>query len=160
MEKKQQTQGDERLQVYEIGFHIVPIVSVDTLPAEVNAIRSLIENNGGAIIAEDAPKSKSLAYTLSRMRAGKKENFDTAFFGWIKFEGSSASINTIKEGVEKNENILRYLIIKTVRESTLASIVKAPVREKAAEDKKPSDEDKPKMTDEDMDKTIEEMVKE
>jgi ribosomal protein S6 len=123
---------DERLEVYEIGFHIVPIVSVDALPAEVNAIRSLIESNGGVIISEGKPTSVSLAYDLSRMRSGKREKFDNAFFGWIKFEVSSEAIGIIKQGIEKNENILRHLIIKTVRENTLAQI-KAPIKNSTAD---------------------------
>ncbi len=158
MDKQEHIQGDGRAEIYEVGFHIVPIVSVDALPAEVTAIRSLIESNGGAVIAEDAPKTRSLAYTLSRMVAGKKEKFDTAHFGWIKFEMPASSISAVKEGLDKTSNILRYLIIKTVRENTMASQIKV----QKADEKKPAEDAKPtpKMSEEDMDKTIDELVKE
>src|SRR5258708_3885542 len=107
MENINKTQGDERVQVYEVGFHVVPTVSADALPAEVNAVRSLIESTGGAIISEGAVAMKNLAYTLSKMRAGKREKFDSAFFDWIKFETTPSAVSTVKTGLDKNENILR-----------------------------------------------------
>lgn len=119
MNTKETLQGDERLQVYEVGFQIVPIVSADTLPAEVNAIRSLIASNGGVLISEEMPKLRDLAYELSRPVAGKHERFETAYFGWMKFESSPSAIAAIQDGIEKNSNVLRYLLIKTVRENTL-----------------------------------------
>jgi ribosomal protein S6 len=119
MNTKETLQGDERLQVYEVGYQIVPIVSADTLPAEVNAIRSLIASNGGVLISEEMPKLRDLAYELSRPVAGKHERFETAYFGWMKFESSPSAIAAIQDGIEKNSNVLRYLLIKTVRENTL-----------------------------------------
>ena len=37
--------------IYEVGFHIVPIVAEDDLGARVTKIRDVIESNGGHIIA-------------------------------------------------------------------------------------------------------------
>jgi ribosomal protein S6 len=176
MDTHDKVQGDGRLQVYEIGFHIVPVVSVDALPAEVNAIRSLIESNGGAVIAEDAPALRGLAYPLSRMVSGKRQKFDTAHFGWVKFEIPAEHIKTIKDSLDKMHNVLRFLIIKTVKESTLLSPLKrekiaaalgghvlSPVEARA--EHKPvagvgaaGASASPKMSDEEMDKTIDSLV--
>lgn len=148
MNKKEIIQGDGDMQIYEVSFHIIPIVSVDALPAEVNAIRSLVESNGGAIISEGEPQIKDLAYTLTRMTAGKREKYDSAYFGWIKFEGPVSGINSIKESLDKNRNILRHLIIKTVRENTMTVPKVAP--SDAKEEKVASAEE--------IEKTIDEMV--
>lgn len=160
MEKTNNIHGDERADIYEVGFHIVPIVSVDTLPAEVDAIRSLIESNGGDIIAEDAPKLRNLAYTLSRMAAGKREKFNNAYFGWVKFEMATENIAKVKDGLDKNFNVLRHLIIKTVRENTMVSLAKIHKPEEAKEEVKAEKPAATPASEEEIDKTIDELVKE
>jgi len=42
-----------------------------------------------------------------------------AYFGWIKFELEPDSVLQLKENLEQNDSLLRFLIIKTVRENTL-----------------------------------------
>lgn len=153
MNMKEIIQGDGDMQIYEVGFHIIPIVSVDALPAEVNAIRSLVESNGGAIISEQAPESRELAYTLTRMTAGKREKFNSAYFGWIKFECPVGAVNTVKDTLDKNRNILRHLIIKTVRENTM--VVPKEIKEIGAEE---TGKVEKVVSPEEIDKTIDELV--
>jgi ribosomal protein S6 len=169
-------------QVYELGFHIVPSVEEGDVASEVDTIKALVEKNGGVFISEESPKLIDLAYTIIKAIEGKKERFDTAYFGWIKFEMKTDSIGVVKEEIDLNKNVLRYLIIKTVKESTLtpktAVFAKEDVSrkpapktntassEKVEEDVKKADEvEKPvvkekkePVSEEDLDKTIEELV--
>jgi hypothetical protein len=41
------------------------------------------------------------------------------YFGWVKFEVSAGSAKTIEQELKRNEKLLRYILIKTVREHTL-----------------------------------------
>ena len=95
---------------------------------------------------------------------GKNVKFDSSFFGWVKFEGDATLPILLKEEVDQSKGILRFIILKTVREYT-------PIQhkqmfrqheEEAKPIKKPEVvEDKGKkvtISDEELDKSIEELV--
>lgn len=163
-------------QVYEVGFHIVPLVRAsadgreeDKVAAEVDSIKSIIEKNGGVLITDEFPKLINLAYTMVKDIDGKRMKFDTAYFGWLKFEMKTDSITAVKGWMDNNKNVLRFLIIKTVKESTLApktiifgkddSLRKAG--SKSAFKKKDNTEKKKIfVSEEELDKTIEELITE
>ena len=158
---------DAETQVYEVGFHIVPSVEENDLAEEVSAIKSLIEKREGVFVSDEAPKLINLAYTIAKDIEGKKYKFNTAYFGWIKFEMNTNNIAFVKEGMDANKNILRYLIIKTVKESTLVpktamftkseSSKKSKVKLKSEQNKEEVKKKTP-ISEEDLDKTIEELI--
>ena len=165
----QENKTEGRAQVYELGFHIVPSVTENDLPSEVSVIKSHIDGLKGVVISEEFPKIQNLSYTLEKTVGGVKQKFDKAYFGWIKFEADSSSILAIEEAVKKSPHIVRYLLIKTVRESTLYGLKIAQSSkmqggmEKGLESRKPKTDvatDKPKMTEAELDKTIDELIKE
>jgi len=80
-----ENENDSTLQIYELGYHIIPAVSEEEAPKEAAAIKNFIEQNGGKVISEEAPKHMELAYAMYRTESGKKEKFDTSHFGGIKF---------------------------------------------------------------------------
>ncbi|OHA15580.1 MAG: hypothetical protein A3G52_04260 [Candidatus Taylorbacteria bacterium RIFCSPLOWO2_12_FULL_43_20] len=158
--------NEGRAEIYELGYHIVSSVAESDLPQEVNAIKSFIEEKGGIIISDEFPKIKPLFYTMYKAVNGAKKHYNSAYFGWIKFEIGTDSIASIKERVMNNSNILRYLIVKTVRENTIYGPKIAQMSkmqggaEREGRKEKQVVEDKPKMSAEEIDKTIDEMVKE
>lgn len=105
--------------VYEVGFHIVPAVSPEKLPAEVDAIKAVLDANKAVIISEEFPKLRNLAYTMVKVIGPARHKYDTAHFGWIKFEAAPDAALEIKKAMDANEKVLRYLLIKTARENTL-----------------------------------------
>ena len=113
--------GEGNLHAYEVGYHIIPAVSLENLSNEVENIKNFIVKEGAAIISEEFPKLRELAYSIKKAASGIKRNFDTAYFGWIKFDAGDAPIAKIKKFFDENENILRFLLINTVREDTLYS---------------------------------------
>ncbi len=148
--------------VYELGFHIVPSIAEEKLPAEVTIIKDLLENNGGAVIAEDFPKLKQLSYKMTKVVGAKHLKFDTAYFGWVKFEMDPEVVGKVKIALERNDNVLRFIITKTVRESTLA-VIKPPT---FRSDSKPAGtgeipknkEIKSPISEAELDKTIEQLI--
>lgn len=163
MEKK-----EEFTQVYEVGYHIVPAVAIENLPKEVENLKDFLVKEGAAIVSEEFPKMRDLSYLMSRIIGGTKRRFDTAYFGWIKFDAREASMTKIKKFLDENENILRFLLIKTVRESTLFSPIPpktqpSPNRgEPAGAIKKGSMEKEIKsiISQEELDKTIDKLIAE
>jgi len=163
-ENKQEKEGNN-LQVYEVGYHIVSDVSIENLPNEVENIKNFLVKEGASIISEELPKMRELAYSIKKTVGGAKRNFDTAYFGWIKFDVGEASIAKIKKFLDENENILRFLLIKTVRENTLFSPkipVAVLVKEEIRAVKKDSAEKEIKspISQEELDKTIDKLIAE
>ncbi len=149
--------------VYEVGFHIVPAVSPETLPGAVEAIRAVLGKSGAVIINEEFPKLRNLAYTLVKTIGQKRHKYDTAYFGWIKYEAPREAVEEIKKALDADEKILRYLVVKTVRENTLygPKILPEEKREVGrAEEPKETKEVKkaPATSPEELDKSIDKLV--
>lgn len=151
-------QGEDQ-KVYEIGYLMVPTVPEEHLAAEVGNIKSMLESQGAAFISEEFPKLRGLAYSISKKIDGVRRTFETAYFGWVKFDLPTEKMAAIKEALERNNSVIRFLLVKTVRENTLVG-VKALER-KAKEGEEGTAEEKkeaPKLTEAEIDKTIENLV--
>lgn len=148
------------LVVYEVGFHIVPTVAEDAVPAETAIIKEALVSAGASVFASGEPDLIALAYPMTKKIANKNHVFDSAYFGWMKFEVDPASIVGIKTAMDSNLNVLRYLILKTTKDATPAVALPKKTKEKPA----PADEVKekeavmPDMSTEELDKTIDELV--
>ena len=119
-EKNIGTEADiSERQIYEIGFQIVPSVPEEKLGAQFSELKETIEKNGGSIISEETPKLKQLAYEMRKETAGKYQKYNTAYFGWVKFEVLPEGSLKIGEAFKTNGSTLRHLLIKTVRENTM-----------------------------------------
>lgn len=103
--------------LYELSYLLIPIVSAEKLPDEVNAIRAIIESNGGLILNEEQPKAKDLAYEISHVVAGgKRTRYESAYFGWMKFNLAQDAVSGVEVELKKNNVLLRYLIINLTRD--------------------------------------------
>lgn len=159
-----ETEKNEKL-VYEVGYHIIPTIDEMEVPSEALKIKSFIEDKGGSIISEEMPKTMVLAYEISKNIGSKKHDFNKAYFGWIKFEIEPSEIASIKNKLDSTVEVLRFIIIKTVRENTI-HIPKIPMfkKENSKENKDVKEEegaeqaDKPKASEAEIDKSIDELV--
>jgi ribosomal protein S6 len=149
------------MKIYEVGYHLVPVLAEEQLPAEVGALKGAIEAKGGLFISEEFPKLKPLAYDIPKVVDGKKHNFAEAYFGWVKFEVSPSVVAEIQKSLDSNPHVLRSLLIETVRENTMSFI--KPAYKKDDEEKGDSPEAKEEITQEDEEKiakSIDDLVKE
>lgn len=147
------------MQIYEIGFHIAPFVGDENVAHEVGEIKNALDKIKADIISEDFPRLRPLAYPIDKQIKGDKKICNEAYFGWVKFETSTDLIADFKSEIEKLDNVLRFIILKTVRENTLHG--SKFLREKdARKEKKEDDKDEPKqeINEEEIDKSIDELV--
>ena len=147
--------------VYELGYHLVPTLAEEQIPAASEAVRGMIERISNGILSEDLPVFIDLAYTVVKTIDHKNKRFDEAYFGWIKFEASPAGIADLEEALKKDENVLRYLITKTIRENTFIAKKFVSTKVKALEEETPAVEAEvatEATSDEVLDKAIEELV--
>ncbi len=153
-------QDEKNSRIYEAGFLLVPTLPEADLPREVTALKELLEKAGAQIIAEEMPKTRTLAYPMRPRTGGKPgELFSSAYFGWVKFEVSAEKIKGIEAALNGVLSLLRFLVVKTVRESTL-SVPRAPraefKRERASAPKgAPAS---PAVSETELDKSLEKLI--
>lgn len=161
----------DRQSVYEIGYLIAASVPEENVPAEAEALKKVITDAGSSIIAEEMPHRERLAYTMrTKTVSGAYDKHDEAWFGWVKFEVGSDKIEALKKAVESRPSVLRMLLITTVRENTylgkhapVVATAMAPRRsaaEGALGDRPEEKKETAPASIEEMDKSIDEMVKE
>lgn len=125
--------------IYEASFWIVPLLTEDDASARFADVKALVEKQGGTLISEAAPEMKSIAYKMLKIREGKRNHFDTGYFAWIKFEADRESVGEIDSNLKNHEDVIRHLLITTVRESTLAPARLYVKEEKVEKEIKKSD---------------------
>ncbi|MBI2594997.1 MAG: 30S ribosomal protein S6 [Candidatus Colwellbacteria bacterium] len=107
--------------VYELGYLLAPTISEEDVPAAFGNLKELIMSLRGVGIAEEMPKPIQLAYPMAKVISNVREKFNTAYFGWIKFTMETEKVLELKKKLELDPNLIRFLILKTVRENTIAS---------------------------------------
>lgn len=107
--------------VYEVGYLLVPSLSEEEVPAQYTAIKDMVASFGGELIADEMPKMINLAYSMQKVVSNVRSKFNTAYFGWVKFVMGAAEIIELKKKLDLDPKIVRFLILKTVKENTIAS---------------------------------------
>jgi ribosomal protein S6 len=105
--------------VYETGILLDGSLSDEDALTHHEAFKSALTERGALIIAEGTPESKKLAYTITIKRDAKRKDYSKAHFSWIKFDLASSDVAEFEKALRGDEKVIRYLLIKTVRENTL-----------------------------------------
>ncbi|MFA6273268.1 MAG: 30S ribosomal protein S6 [Candidatus Paceibacterota bacterium] len=152
MEENQELDTEKEKRVYEASFLLLPSLVDEKLLQTFAAIKETLSGAGAVMISDGFPKPRPLAYPINK--------FESAFFGWLKFESASEALVILREFLKNNKEVIRFLIIKTVRENAVVTpVFFGKIRPRAEKDG--AKEETPaslKMTNEELDKTIEELV--
>lgn len=147
--------------VYEIGYLLSPNISEEEMPVIYGNLKELVVNFGGEIISDEMPKMISLAYTMSKVTQNVRSKFNTAYFGWVKFGMNPGKVLELKKKLDLDSNVIRFLMLKTVRENTIAAkrFIHRDIRRKIPTPKKEGEnETAPPINKEEIDKEIDAMV--
>ena len=112
-------EGSER--VYELGYLLVPNVEEVDVPVLYGNLKETVSSYGGASIADEMPKMIQLAYPMTKVVSNVRNKYNTAYFGWIKFTMDSEKVVELKKKLDLDPKIIRFLILKTVKENTIAA---------------------------------------
>jgi ribosomal protein S6 len=163
------TEKETEMTVYECGYLLVPTITVEGLPEEVAKLKAPVEQAEGVIFDGAEPTLIDLAYPIAKGEAGKRNRYNRAYFGWFKFELAPGQMASIKKAADQNLHVLRYLLIKTVRDSAMAprrALLEKPgepiPQPKAQETIKPlvHHEEQVAISEEELNKSIEKIVSE
>ncbi len=127
MTESNETMVDSR--IYEVSFIFDNKLSEDMALEKSNALKQSIATLGGSFISEEAPYMRELAYEMIRVVNNVNVRFNEGYFGWIKFEITPAKIKDLEKVLKFDEEVVRFLVVSTVRENTVytkrAPVVKA-----------------------------------
>ena len=107
--------------VYELGYLLVPTIKEEDVPALYGNMKELVSSFGGEVVADEMPKMLTLAYTMQKVVSNVRSKFNTAYFGWTKFTMGAEQVLELKKKLDLDPNIIRFLLLKTVKENTIAS---------------------------------------
>lgn len=113
------TEIDKEVRVYEFSYLLVPGLAEEDVTAKVDSLKKLFTDNGATIIADEAPEYIGLAYTMIHKVNNKNERVNSAYFGWFKFSAETDILEKVKVAIDRDVQLVRYLLIKTVAENTM-----------------------------------------
>lgn len=148
------------LKVYEVGFHLIPKVAEAEMPAEVEKIKAILSAHGASVIAEELPRMTQLSYPMSRAEAGKRDRYNQAWFGWVKFEVEPTQVKEIENEIGRMQMMLRLILISTVRESTRSAkifVSDRPIGDTMRKPEKAQQEPK-KLSEAEIETAVDELV--
>lgn len=150
--------GSER--VYEVGYLFIPTIAEESVPGEYGNLKEMIASFGGAVVSDEMPKLIQLAYPMVKVISNIRNKFSTGYFGWIKFTMEADKVLELKKKLDLETNIIRFLILKTVKENTIASkrFVRPDAHRKPKAVKAEGEEAGAPISKEDLDKEIDAMV--
>ena len=152
---------DSDSKVYEIGYLLVPTIKEEDIPVVYGNLKELVSSHGGEVIMDEMPKMINLAYPMQKIVSNVRNKFTTAYFGWTKFVMDPVQILEVKKILDLDPNFIRFLVLKTVRENTIAAkrFVRGETYKRPTA-KKPTDTDVPAapINKEEIDKEIDAMV--
>lgn len=151
---------DATSRVYELGYLLVPTIAEEDLPAAYGNLKELTSSFGGVPISDEMPKMITLAYQMVKVISNIRNKFNTAYFGWVKFTMEADKVLELKKKLDLDPTIIRFLILKTVKENTIAAkrFVRSDMHRKPKPTKSDSDEPAVPINKEEIDKEIEAMV--
>lgn len=117
------SENGEALVVYEVSYLLLPSLALEQVAHEVVSIKEAITSWAGSVISDENPVMIDLAYPMTKVTGTTRTKVKSGYFGWVKFEVSKDDASKLTEGVKKlldeDDSIVRYLLLKTVRENTL-----------------------------------------
>lgn len=121
VKEEKEISEDVNHRVYELGYLLVPTIAEEDVPVIYGNLKELISSFSGVAISDEMPKMIPLAYTMVKVVANMRNKFNSAYFGWAKFMMKTDAVLELKKKLDLDPNFIRFLILKTVKENTIAA---------------------------------------
>lgn len=107
---------DEK-EVYEISFIFDGRLEEGKAVEKLEALKKDIASLEGSFISEETPYMRELSYEMTRVVNNVNVKFSEGYFGWVKFELLPENLEEIDKKLKLDEEVVRFLIIKTNKEN-------------------------------------------
>ncbi len=115
---KKEIESEIETRVYETAILIVDSMSETEALEKYNAIKQTIASLGASFISEELPYLRGLSYEMIRVIKNQNVRFNHAYFAWVKYNLDPAKLIDVKKKLDLDEQIIRFITVKTVAEST------------------------------------------
>jgi len=146
--------GDKVPQVYELSYLITPTKSLEEAEGKAADLKSHMLSNGGTILNEGKPKIIDLAYPMAKIISNKRYVYENAYFGWVKVEIAKDRASLVKDTLDKDIDVIRFLIIKTKKD--VPQLKRRQIRKPVVKKEEPKDV--PQVDEEKLNKELEELL--
>jgi ribosomal protein S6 len=154
--------GSSDSRVYEVGYLLVPSIPEEEIATVYGNLKELVSSLKGQAISDEMPVMINLAYQMQKTVQNVRNKYSTAYFGWMKFYMDAEKVLELKKKLDLDANIIRFLVLKTVKENTIAAkrfVHKDISRKKISPSTKNSEnEEVAPINKEEIDKEIDAMV--
>lgn len=99
---------------YELMFILSSDLTEKKIEDQLHHIRQIINDHGGKILTEDIWGLRNLAYRIKKQERG--------FYAVFNFEGNAKTLAEINHVLRIDQNVLRYLLIKTPKNYQLVTL--------------------------------------
>ena len=164
---------NDELVSYELGYILLPTIAEEEVAGTVTSIKDALERAGAMGFVDGFPTKRPLAYEMQHGEAGKRVRVSQGYFGWVRFQCASAQTDAIVRELKKDERIVRFLFIEAPKEVVAlppkplrsSLLLRRPTIDRTVPETAesilgtvPATPPKPTMTDEELDRTIEELI--
>jgi ribosomal protein S6 len=146
----------EQEREYEIGYLMAPLIPSESLDEAIGSVfRERIEVKGGVVFSSMVPKLITLSYPIHRQTPGGKTMvFREAYFGFITSSLLPSALVAVSAEWQRDDRLIRWLTIQLEREKRL----RQPIRPRLVRKPTAIAHAGPKLTAEEIDKEIDEML--
>jgi small subunit ribosomal protein S6 len=101
---------------YETLFILKPTLTDEETAAQVAKISAILTNEGAELLATDDMGMRKLAYQI--------EKNDRGYYTVLLYKAEGAMLNELERNLRINEEVLRFLTVKYVKQKEVAQIDK------------------------------------
>jgi ribosomal protein S6 len=161
METEINKEKGDNVTVYEVSYILLPSLALEQVPAKASSLKGVLTSAGGAVISDEDPILIDLAYPMTKVVGVERHKATSGYFGWVKFELPTEGMEAVKKAFDGDAQIIRYLIIKTVKENTLLNgkmSIQKEERIKKDDELSEISEEVKESSPEEVDKSIDDLV--
>lgn len=144
------------VKLYELGFHLDPAITEDKVSSKIDGIKKVLLDNGAEVVKEGEAKAMKLSYEITKAISGKNIRFNTSTFSWVKFNATVEGIESIKEEIDSDDEVIRSIIVKTTDDEEHSTSKIANEEEEAEMDEKEAEESEPTIEPKEIEKKLDE----
>ena len=101
--------------VYEMGYLLSPLISPEEVESNVERlVLEIIRGGGGEITYESSARLTTLAYPISCTLNHKREVYNEAYFGAVRFRLTPAALPAVITAIKGSPFVLRLLLVGNV----------------------------------------------